>query len=205
MTKGIHMDKPYHQQTTGVMHYPTRGTTNRLLFKTPLVLWRLGMGPVLGKQMLVLTTTGRVSKLPRYTMLSYSVHAGSYYILSGWGPKADWYQNIQTDPLVSVQTDKVTTPAAARRVESLEEYKLVMQSLLDGGGDSHFEPWLASLDIQESIDDLIAKRERVYLVALDPFTSQGPEPLSADLTWIWGVAALAFATGLMIAKVRRNR
>jgi hypothetical protein len=138
-------------------------------------------------------------------MLSYSVHAGSYYILSGWGPKADWYQNIQTDPVVSVQTDKVTIPATARRVESLEEYELVMQSLLDGGGDSHFEPWLASLDIQESIDDLVAKRERVYLVALEPFTGQGPEPLFADLKWIWGGAALVFAVGLVIAKVCRNR
>ena len=141
---------------------------------------------------------------PRHTMLSYYLHNGSYYVLSGWGEKSDWYQNMRSNPAVTLQIDKVAANALARRVKPLEEYRPVMQALLDGGGDSHFKPWLASLDIQESIEDLVAKRERVYLVALEPYYGPGPDPLDADLKWVWGAVGLLLGAGLVIARSRRN-
>ena len=139
------MNDGFLQEMTGAMTYPRRGTANRSIFKAPILLWRMGLGPVLGKHMLVLSTWGRKSMIPRHTMLSYYEHIGSFYVLSGWGEKSDWYQNITSNPAVTVQTDKITTNAIARRVEQIDEYRLVMQALLDGGGDSHFEPWLASI------------------------------------------------------------
>ena len=198
------MDKPYQQQVKGMMKYPSRGTANRLIFKTPFYLWRMGLKGFLGSRMMVLTTTGRINKKPRYTMLSYGRYAGSYYLLSGWGDWSDWYKNIQADPLVTIQTDTITSAARARRVESLGEYRPVMQAMLEGGGDSHFEPWLESLDIQESIDDLVAKRERVYLVALDPCDGSGPIPLEADLKWVWGALILLLGVGSLIALMKRK-
>ena len=199
------MSDNFKQEMTGAMTFPRRGTLNRTIFKTPLVLWRLGFGGFLGKHMLVLSTWGRVSKAPRHTMLSYYEQNYSFYVLSGWGAKADWYKNIFSNPAVTVQTDNITTNAVARRVESLGEYRPVMQALLDGGGDSHFEPWLASLDIDESIDDLVTKRERVYLVALDPCGGSGPVPFEADLKWVWGALILLLGVGfLIVLKKRKN-
>ncbi len=186
------------------MKYPSRGTANRFIFKTPFYLWRMGLKGFLGSRMMVLTTTGRISKKPRYTMLSYGRYAGSYYLLSGWGDRSDWYKNIKADPLVTIQTKTITSVARAHRVESLGEYRPVMQAMLDGGGDSHFEPWLASLVIDENMEDLVAKRERVYLVALDPCGGSGPIPLEADLTWVWGAVGLFLTGGMVIAYLRRN-
>ena len=79
----------------------------------------MGLKGFLGSRMMVLTTTGRISKKPRYTMLSYGRYAGSYYLLSGWGDRSDWYKNIKADPLVTIQTNTITSAARAHRVESL--------------------------------------------------------------------------------------
>ena len=52
----------YQQNATGSMTYPVKGTFNRFLFKSPLYLWRMGLGPLLshpamgGSKMLALTT-----------------------------------------------------------------------------------------------------------------------------------------------------
>jgi deazaflavin-dependent oxidoreductase (nitroreductase family) len=137
--------------------------------------------------MLLLTARGRKSRLPRYTMLSYTCHAGKAYLLSGWGQRTDWYQNASADPHVSVQFGRVPYYAIARRIVDVEEYAAVMQIILRTGGDSHFRPWLKSLDIAYDLNDLIAKRDRVYLVALDPTDQVGPPPMASDLVWVWAV------------------
>jgi hypothetical protein len=74
-----------------------------------------------------------------------------------------------------------------------------MRLLLEGGGDSHFKPWLESLGIQLEIDDVVAKGERVYLVALDPSDEAGhPPPMAVDLKWVWVVIASSFVSGWLL-------
>lgn len=189
----------FHQNTTGTMNYPAQGTLNRLLFHIPAIWWRMGMGPIQGRWQLVLTTWGRRSRLPRHTMLSRATLGDKSYVISGWNQRADWYQNLSHNPRVTVQTDRNTYHARARRITELEEYTQVMRLLLEGGGDSHFKPWLKSLGIQLEIDDIVAKRERVYLVALDPSDEAGhPPPMAVDLKWVWVVVALSFVSGWLL-------
>ena len=75
------MTEKYQQKASGSMTYPKKGTLNRLNFKSPLIWWRMGLGPLMshqalaGNKMLVLTSWGRKSQLPRHTMLTY-VSAG---------------------------------------------------------------------------------------------------------------------------------
>lgn len=192
----------YPQKATGAMTYPTRGTLNRILFKTPLIWWRSGLGPMLGRKMLVLTTWGRKSSLPRHSMLSYTTVGGIHYVIAGWGARSDWAKNITTNPRVTVQTDRDTYTTTARRVTTVEEYGPVMQVLLGGGGDSHFEPWLESLNIDQNLDDLIAKRDRVYLIALDRSDEPGPPPMKTDLIWLWPAMIGAAVIGWLVSKRR---
>ncbi|MCC7354365.1 MAG: nitroreductase family deazaflavin-dependent oxidoreductase [Anaerolineae bacterium] len=194
------MSSSFQQKATGAMTYPARQTLDRLLFKSPLIWWRMGLGPLLGRTMLVLTTWGRKSGLPRYTVLSYTVVNGKVYVGSGWGSRADWYRNIQANPRITVQIGKRTYSAFARRVEDVDEFRAVMQRLLETGGDSHFRSWLRSLDIAYDLNDLVAKRDRVHQVALDPTDEPGPPPLEADLTWVWGVMLVSFAVGWMMGR-----
>ena len=52
---------------------------------------------------LLLTTTGRKSGLPRVTPLQYEMMDGQYYIGSARGAQADWFRNILADPHVRVR------------------------------------------------------------------------------------------------------
>ena len=110
------MPSSFRQDATGSMTYPARWTLNRFLFKSPVIWWRMGLGPLLRRWMLLLTTWGRRSRLPRHTLLSYTLHAGKAYVISGWGDRTDWYQNLSADPQVTVQFGSSPFAAIARRV-----------------------------------------------------------------------------------------
>jgi deazaflavin-dependent oxidoreductase (nitroreductase family) len=186
------------------MTYPAGGTLNRLIFKTPLILWRMGLGPVLGRGMMVLTTWGRVSHLPRWTMLSCTRHAGPVYALAGWGERSDWYQNILRNPHVTLQPGGRPHGALARRVTRVEEFGPVIRRLFEMGGDAYFRPWLASLEIDCEADDVIEKRERVHMIAFDPVDHPGPPPMPVDLGWVWPVLLAALALAGLFGQTRRR-
>lgn len=135
--------------------------------------------------MLVLTTRGRNSGLPRHTMVSAVDVDGQDYIVSGWGPRSQWVKNIKNDPLVTVQVYQRTYSARIRRIADLEEFSRVVEKMFQTGGDSHFKPWLASLGIEYSPDDMTAKRDRISMYGFDPIDQEGPAPLRRDLAWVF--------------------
>lgn len=175
------------------MSYPKQGSLSRIIYKLPLLFWRLGFGPILshpgrgGSKMMVVTTRGRKTGKPRHTMVSCIDFDKRQYAISGWWTKSDWVKNFQHDPLVTIQVEMKIYAAHARRVEDLDEIKGVIRTLIDSGGDSHFEDWLDDLQIQPSFEDLLANRDRIYFIGFDPVKELGPDPLPADLIWIWGV------------------
>jgi len=212
---------PHAQNATGSMTYPYRGTLNRLLFKTPLIWWRMGMGRLLGPSMLVLNTWGRKSHLPRHTMLSYTPMKDCIYVGAGWGVRCAWYQNLLADPHVTLQVwskqvtglkGEVVIPALARRVTDEDEFRRVSCRLFETGGDSHFKPWLNSLGVAYDHEDLVSKRARVHQVALDlqpleagsKLMADGyPAAMETDLKWVWAVVASSFGLGWLIGRHRR--
>ena len=66
-------------------------------------LYAVGFGPLLGRIILLLTTTGRKSGKRRTTPLQYEEIDGILYLGSARGPKADWVRNISADPHVEVR------------------------------------------------------------------------------------------------------
>jgi deazaflavin-dependent oxidoreductase (nitroreductase family) len=66
-------------------------------------LYRVGLGPVIGRIILLLTTTGRKSGEKRITPLQYEEIGGEFFLGSARGTKSDWYRNIKSDGRVSVQ------------------------------------------------------------------------------------------------------
>ena len=89
----------------------------RFLARLPILMYRVGLGRLMGSRFLVLTHTGRVSGLPRQVALEIVRHDGpsdTYFVASGWGEEADWYRNLLKTPQVVVQ-------AGRRRLESVAE------------------------------------------------------------------------------------
>ena len=57
---------------------------------------------------LLLTTTGRKSGLPRQTRLQYEKEGGALYVAAARGQQADWFRNILANPHVVVQFEGQT-------------------------------------------------------------------------------------------------
>jgi deazaflavin-dependent oxidoreductase (nitroreductase family) len=65
--------------------------------------YRAGMGKVVGRMMLLLTTTGRKSGNPHTVCVQYEMMDGKYYIGAGFGEKCDWYKNLKVNPRVTIE------------------------------------------------------------------------------------------------------
>jgi deazaflavin-dependent oxidoreductase (nitroreductase family) len=63
--------------------------------------YKRGIGPT--RLVLLLTTIGRKSGLPRVTPLQYEEVGGDYCMASARGAQADWFKNILAHPQVHVQ------------------------------------------------------------------------------------------------------
>src|SRR5512138_1450266 len=81
------------------------GPVFKWIFKIPILQYKLGLGWITGRFILLLTTTGCKSGLRRYTPLEYEYdeETDRYRISAGWGGKTDWYRNVLKDPHVHVQ------------------------------------------------------------------------------------------------------
>ena len=71
-------------------------------FLPPRLAYSLGLGSIAGRAVLLLTTVGRRSGLPRVTPLLYDEIDDIIYVGSARGAKADWYQNLRVNPNVEV-------------------------------------------------------------------------------------------------------
>jgi deazaflavin-dependent oxidoreductase (nitroreductase family) len=67
------------------------------------VLYAIGLGPLVGRIILLLTTTGRKSGKKRVTPLQYEMIGADYYLGAARGVNADWVRNIQINSQVEVR------------------------------------------------------------------------------------------------------
>jgi deazaflavin-dependent oxidoreductase (nitroreductase family) len=180
------------------MRYPSDGLL-RFLYKAPLVEWRMGLGPILRRfHLLVLTTRGRKSGKPRYTMLEHSMMDGKAYIAPGWGPKTRWYQNILSDPRVTVQRGGKPYGAIARRVTDDGELMRLYEVM--HGKSPVWKQYLDSWGVRDTVQDFVAKKDRLIVLALDP-QDELPRPgLRTDLLWIWPVGVAVAVAGYFVVR-----
>jgi len=118
--------------------------TLRLAFKIPTLIYRVGLGRLLGRRFLLLVHRGRKSRLERRTVLeviSYEADPPTAVVLSGWGERSQWFRNLQAAPPVAVSLggERWLSPAfevldPERAVEVVEGYRRdhrLLMSLLD--------------------------------------------------------------------------
>ncbi len=76
-------------------------------FNLPILLYHTHLGWLLGHRFLLLTHRGRKSGKAHQTVLevvSYDRNTGESTVMSAYGIRADWYQNIMARPALEVQT-----------------------------------------------------------------------------------------------------
>ena len=174
------------------------------LFRVPLVLYRLGLGWLLGGRFLLLQHTGRKSGLQRQTVLEVAGHdreTDTYYIASGFGRGSQWFKNVQANPEVTIQvgarridaTADVLDPQASgqKMVEYARQHPIAAREL---AGVLGFE-----VDGTEQRYREIA-REFLPFVALRPRRVLQEKPAPKQI-----VAPLILLLGLLLPLVARLR
>ena len=91
------------------IYHAMRGLNARMAANT-----KRGIGPT--HIVLLLTTIGRKTGLPRQTPLQFELVDGLIYIASARGQEADWFKNILANPRVRVQVQKREFDALAEPV-----------------------------------------------------------------------------------------
>jgi deazaflavin-dependent oxidoreductase (nitroreductase family) len=101
---------------------PPRGIKS-LPWRLPILLYKVGLGWVLGSRFLLLRHRGRKSGKERTAVLEIihsSSEIGCYYVVSGFGTRSDWYQNILQDNHVEIQVGSKRFPAQADQLDPAE-------------------------------------------------------------------------------------
>lgn len=93
---------------------------SRTLWRLPILLYRCGLGRLLGSRVMLLTHTGRVSGEPRRAVVEVvQQDENDYVAASGFGPRADWYRNVIATPDATIEVGGrkltvVATPVPAQ-------------------------------------------------------------------------------------------
>ena len=106
----------------------------RRLAKWPLMARRFGLGTLIAKRVMFLTTKGRVTGGARRTPLWYVREGDNIYCLSGWGSSSDWLKNLKANPNVLVQIGKERWETQGALIQELPEREKVLEMFLEKYG-----------------------------------------------------------------------
>jgi deazaflavin-dependent oxidoreductase (nitroreductase family) len=103
----------------------------RLMQYIPRLLYSLGLGPLLGRNILLLTTVGRKSGRRRTVPLTYEESGGEFIVASARGLLGDWMRNIRADPDVEVRVGRRRFAATAEVVTDVSRIADYLQRQMD--------------------------------------------------------------------------
>jgi deazaflavin-dependent oxidoreductase (nitroreductase family) len=96
---------------------------SRRLMRAPVWIYQARAGALFGSRILMLEHTGRKSGAPRHAVLEVVDHPApdTYVVASGFGRKAQWFRNIESNPRVWVYVGSHAPRRATARVLDQEE------------------------------------------------------------------------------------
>lgn len=168
--------------------------------RAPILLWRAGLGPVIGLAFAIVSATGRKTGRPQHNLVTYRDLRGRTFLTGLYGRESDWYRNLQADPRVTLQT--------AWRTRAMLAYPLtddvdLLEALdfLRRHAPIFVRLYLWSLGIGSDPADVLDKRDRTMFVELRETDEPTPPPVKVDLLWVWPLAAAAW---LLVRRLRRR-
>ena len=113
---------------------PRPSWLRRRLAKWAVVAYRLGIGALLTRRVMILTTRGRVTGRPRKTPLWYARDGDVIYCMSGWGSSSDWWKNLVAYPHASLRLGRVAWKAQGELIHDATARERVLYMIQDKYG-----------------------------------------------------------------------
>ena len=95
----------------------------RSVARFPVHLYRVGLGLLFGKRLLLLIHTGRISGTAREVVIDVVEHdprEGTWTVASGFGLTAHWYRNLLHTPQATIQAGRRYHAVTAHSVSAEE-------------------------------------------------------------------------------------
>lgn len=177
-----------------LLPYP-KGWLKRF-FRLPILLFRLGLSVTLDRvPIMILTTRGRRSGQARFAALEYRQHGTKVYVISGWGERPQWYQNLQHDSESTIALGQKTYRAKATVLENPSEKARALY-MFRNRVKFLSNPYLTPVD--EALNRNLREMQqlaRAYTVVKFDLQEGAPDlpTVQPDLVWVWPLAALVTA------------
>lgn len=173
---------------------PYPNFVGRQLLRLPVLFHRLGLGEVVNAgRILILTTQGRNTGLARHAPIEYRQHGSKIYVVSAWGERPNWLQNLRANPHVTVQRGRKSFSARANIVTNSGEALRVLH-LFRRANPMVYDAILKRMSEREDLDPrtLPEITDQIIIVRLTPEPG-APElaPVPVNLSWILPVGLLA--------------
>lgn len=172
-------------------------------------LHRAGLGawletPLMG-YMLLLRVRGRKSGLVRETPLSYLVAEGAVWVVAGFGPRTEWFRNLQVEPAVEAWLPGRRLRATAVEIRDPAIRARILPRLVRATGLPGFTIGCNPFTAPE--ERILAAVDWVPLVRIGvegEFLEPGPDD-PGGTAWIWRQGLLLVAGLLAMRLLRRRR
>ncbi|MCX5529934.1 nitroreductase family deazaflavin-dependent oxidoreductase [Streptomyces sp. NBC_00006] len=142
----------------------------RRLARLPIGLYRVGLGPLLGKRLLLLHHTGRSSGLDLRVVLEVVAHDplhNSWILASGFGPRATWYQNLRAAPRTTIQVGNRHHAVTARFLSTDKGGEIMSRYALDHPRTARRLCSFMGLDVDGGEDSYVRAGHQIPFVRLE--------------------------------------
>lgn len=171
-----------------------------------LLLWRLGLGPLLnawpavGGRIMVLTHMGRKTGRQRHTPLNYALVDGQIYCAAGFGSGSDWYRNLLVNPQVEVWLPEGWWQGEAELVNDPNARLPLLRQVLIASG---FAAYGIGINPQTISDTELAQATADYhLIRIRRGAACTGPGGPGDLAWVWPLATLLLSLALLRRRYR---
>ena len=149
---------------------PPRGLI-RLLYRAPIALFRVGLGPAFGRRLLLLHHVGARTGRARRAVLEVIGHdasADTYYVGVGYGDRTQWVRNLEKNPEARIEVGWRKLSVRARLLDSEEAGTVLVDYARRHALFARFVLWLFGYDVDGSEGDYReAARLGLHVVAFE--------------------------------------
>lgn len=152
--------------------------------KAPVYGWRFGLGPIIGRYLMIITQINHRTGNPCKVSLEYFAINGIKYCANLFGVQSNWYRNLLANPRVTIQTSDGTEQMVAVPITQDDEIITVVEWLLNRN-PKFGNNFLAELGAQPTRKEILSRKEDFVFLRFDPTSEPTPHGLEVDLAWIW--------------------
>lgn len=171
---------------TNLYHENIKSLLDKLYAIAPEYAWRLGLGPVLGRYIMLITQINHKTGNPCKTSMEFFEVNGIKYIANVFGIQSKWYRNILANPRVTIQTADGTEQMVAVPVTADDEFVTIIEWLIHRN-PKFANQYIGNLEPQTNRKGFLKYKEELTFLRFDPTSEPTPRGLDVDLAWIWPI------------------